>query len=100
ELDDRTVADIVATALAHARQNEVVTVKINPADAAVVKKHRARLDPGGRVRFIDFSPDPRVKRGGCVIVPGTGTIGGQLSTQLRVLERALLARAGARSKSR
>jgi type III secretion protein L len=100
ELDDRTVADIVATALAHARQNEVVTVKINPADAAVVKKHRARLDPGGRVRFIDFSPDPRVKRGGCLIVTETGTIDAQLSTQLRVLERALLARAGARSKQR
>jgi len=98
ELDDRTVADIVATALAHARQNELVTVKINPADVAVVKKHRARMEPGGRVRFIDFSPDPRVKRGGCLIVTETGTIDAQLSTQLRVLERALLARAGAPPK--
>jgi type III secretion protein L len=94
ENSDATTADIVATALREARQNERVTVRVNPGDFPAIKKYRARLEPGGRVRFLDFAPDRRVERGGCQIVTETGAIDAQLSTQLRVLERALLARAG------
>jgi len=94
ETSDATTADIVATALREARHNERVTVRINPGDFPTIKKYRARLDPGGRARFLDFAPDPRVERGGCQIVTETGAIDAQLSVQLRVLEKALLARAG------
>src|SRR5262245_34666645 len=90
---DSTVVDIVGTALRHARESEVVTVKINPSDAATLQKYRKRLEPQGRVRYMDFSPDPAVKPGGCLIVTETGTVDAQLETQLRVIERALLARA-------
>jgi type III secretion protein L len=93
ETTDATAADIVATALREARHNERVTVRVNPADLPTIKKFRGRLDPGGRIRLLDFAPDPRVERGGCQIVTETGVIDAQLSTQLRVLEKALLARA-------
>ena len=91
--DDSSIADIVATALRQAKHSEMVTVRVNPSDMVTIEKFRARLEPGGRMRFIDFTPDPRVKSGGCVIVTDTGTIDAQLHTQLGVLERALLARA-------
>jgi type III secretion protein L len=93
ERDPATLADIVASALRHARQNEALTVRLNPADLPAVEAHRARLDPAGRARFLDLVADPRVGPGGCVIESESGTVDARLETQLRVLERALLARA-------
>lgn len=91
--DDATLAEIVAAALRNARQHEMLTVRVNPADLHAVQAHRARLDPTGRARFLDLVPDPRVAHGGCVIESESGTIDAQLDVQLGVLERALLARA-------
>ena len=42
---------------------------------------------------MNFIADPHIARGGCIIQSEAGTIDAQLGTQLRVLERALLARA-------
>lgn len=97
ERDDAALADIVSAALRHARQQESLTVRVNPADLPRVQAHRERLDPSGRARFIDLVADPRVGHGGCVIEGESGTVDARLDTQLRVLERALLARAAARS---
>lgn len=93
ERDDAALADLVSAALRHARQQEALTVRVNPADLPRVREHRDRLDPSGRARFIDLVPDPRVGRGGCIIEGESGTVDARLDTQLRVLERALLARA-------
>jgi type III secretion protein L len=95
ERDDAALADIVSAALRHARQQESLTVRVNPADLPRVQAHRERLDPSGRARFIDLVADPRVGHGGCVIEGESGTVDARLDTQLRVLERALLARANA-----
>lgn len=91
--DDETIARIVGSALRHARQSEAVTVRVNPAALPVIENYREQFDTSGRIRFLDFVPDPRVNQGGCVIVTDTGTIDAQLDTQLRILERALLQRA-------
>lgn len=93
ERDEAALADMVATALRNARQHEMLTLRINPADLPAVQAHRQRLDPAGRARFLDLVADPRVAHGGCIIESESGTIDAQLNTQLRVLERALLARA-------
>ena len=95
ERDDAALADIVSAALRHARQQESLTVRVNPADLPRVQAHRERLDPSGRARFIDLVADPRVGHGGCIIEGESGTVDARLDTQLRVLERALLARATA-----
>ena len=93
ERDPAALADIVSAALRHARRDESLTVRVNPSDMAWVEAHRARLDPAGRAHSLDVVADPRVGRGGCVIESESGTVDAQLDTQLRVLERALLARA-------
>ena len=91
--DRGTLADIVANALRNVRRNELVTLRVNPADTATVESFRERLDPAGRARFLEIEADPRVATGGCVIESESGAIDAQLETQLRVLERALLRRA-------
>jgi type III secretion protein L len=88
-----TLADIVANALRNVRRNELVTVRINPADFGTAEGYRERLDPAGRARFLELVADPRVSSGGCVIETPSGAIDAQLDTQLRVIERALLMRA-------
>jgi type III secretion protein L len=90
--DQTTLTHIVSTALRNARQHEMLTVRINPADFALIQTQRDQLDPSGRARFLDLVADPRVAHGGCLIESESGTIDAQLDTQLRVLERALLAR--------
>jgi type III secretion protein L len=88
--DKKTVADIVATALQNARQQEKLTVRVNPADLPIIEKEIENLTRTGRIKFMDFIADPRVTEGGCLIESEVGTIDARLETQLRVLERALL----------
>lgn len=91
EKDNKAIVNIVATALVNARQQEKLTVRINPADVQVVEKEIENVTPSGKIRFLDFVADPRVSVGGCMIESEVGTIDARLETQLRILERALLA---------
>ena len=91
ERDDSALADMVSAALRHARQREMLVVRVNPNDLTIIQKHRDRLNLAARERFLDIIADPRVARGGCIIESESGTVDAQLETQLRVLERALLA---------
>jgi type III secretion protein L len=93
--DKAAIAEIVANALRHARRNEMITIRVNPGDLTSLEANREKLDPGGRAHFIDIVGDPRVSAGGCIIESESGAIDAQLETQLRVLERALLARTDA-----
>lgn len=95
QLNEATVADIVAAALRNVRQRETLVLRVNPADMPLVQSHRERLDPSGRARFLDLVADPRVARSGCVIEGPSGTVNAQLETQLAILERSLLTRAPA-----
>jgi type III secretion protein L len=89
EKDDKTIIEIISTALQNARQQEKLTVRVNPKDLPTIEKQTERF-ASGRIRFIDFVADPRVESTGCLIESEVGTIDARLETQLRVLERALL----------
>jgi type III secretion protein L len=89
EKDDQTIIEIISTALQNARQQEKLTVRVNPKDLPTIEKQAERF-ASGRIRFIDFVADPRVETSGCLIESEVGTIDARLETQLRVLERALL----------
>lgn len=91
--DPETVADTVAKALRNVRRNELISIHVNPAEAATVESCRQRLDPTGRARFLEVVADPSVAIGGCLIETESGAVDAKLETQLRVLERALLMRA-------
>ncbi|HEX8734233.1 MAG TPA: FliH/SctL family protein [Pyrinomonadaceae bacterium] len=91
ETDKKTVTEMVAAALQNARRQEKLTVRVNPSDLSLIEEEREKFLPSTRARFIDFVADPRVSSGGCLIESEVGTIDARLETQLRVLERALLA---------
>ena len=91
KLDEKTRGEIVLTALRQARQQEMMTVRVNASDLPLVEKMRERIDAFGRARFLDFIADQAVGEGGCLIESASGTIDARLETQLRVLEKALLA---------
>lgn len=99
EKDSRTVVNIVATALQNARQQEKLTVRVNPTNLALVEKEIENFASGGRTRFLDFIADPRVSVGGCLIESEVGTIDAQLETQFRILERVLLAQSEGENSS-
>lgn len=96
--DKTAVADIVATALQNARQQEKLTVRVNPSDLPTIEKEIENLSRSGRSQFMDFIADPRVSEGGCLIESEVGTIDARLETQLRVLERALLSQSEGEDK--
>ena len=91
ETDETVRGEIVMTALRQARQQELMIVRVNAADLPLVEKMRERIDAFGRARYLDFVADQTIKSGGCLIESASGTIDARLETQLRVLEKALLA---------
>ncbi|HEY8561476.1 MAG TPA: FliH/SctL family protein [Pyrinomonadaceae bacterium] len=97
EKDDQATVEIVSTALQNARQQEKLTVRVNPKDLPAIEKQTERF-ASGRIRFIDFVADPRVASSGCMIESEVGTIDARLETQLRVLERALLSQSEGEDK--
>ncbi len=88
--DKTAIAEMISTALQNARQQERITVRVNPTDLLLLQENIERFSTGGRTRFIDFVADPRVSTSGCIIESEVGTVDARLETQLRILERALL----------
>lgn len=90
--DETTRGEIVLNALRQARQQEMLTVRVNANDLPLVEQMRERIDAFGRAKHIDFIADQSVREGGCIIESQSGTIDARLETQLRILESSLLAR--------
>lgn len=91
--DETVRAEIVLNALRHARQREMLTVRVCAEDLPLLEQMREKITAFGRAQFIDFVADQAVAEGGCIIESASGTIDARLETQLRILENALLARA-------
>jgi type III secretion protein L len=90
--DESARTEIVSNALRHARQQEMLTVRVNNADLVQLEKLRESTNAFGRAQYIDFVADQAIAKGGCIIESASGTIDARLETQLRILEKALLAR--------
>ncbi|MGQ0505226.1 MAG: FliH/SctL family protein, partial [Myxococcaceae bacterium] len=86
------LVDIAATALENVRAVSAVTLRVNPRDAAILReKKKSLMELVGRVKDIAIKEDPDVPQTGCVIETDTGTFDAQLSTQLEMIQRVLLA---------
>ncbi len=99
EADETVRGEIVMTALRQARQQEMMTVRVNAADLPLIEKLRTRIDAFGRARYLDFVADQAIKEGGCLIESASGTIDARLETQLRVFEKVLLAQTAGESEN-
>lgn len=90
-----TIADIVTQAIQTVRNQTKITIRVNPDDMEnLVKGRELLLNRIGQSKIIDFQTDPKVQPGGCIIESEAGTVNAQLKTQLEVMEKMLLKRAG------
>jgi type III secretion protein L len=84
------VTQVVKSALAVARTQRSVVVRVHPADAEHV---RARVDeitkPYPNVSFLEVTPDPRLQPGGCILESEIGVIDASLEAQLQAIENSL-----------
>jgi type III secretion protein L len=89
-LDPGAVADLAAQAIAAARDRREVVLRVNPADAEVIRAAEGRLAavltraPGLQVR-----EDAAVERGGAIVETEAGRVDARVETQLAALARAL-----------
>ena len=91
EIDQREkILKIVQNALAVVRNQAKVTLRVCPDEAAYV---RSRVDdilkqyPG--IGYLDVSPDPRLKEGGCILETEMGVVDASVDVQLEAICRSL-----------
>ncbi|MEW6729824.1 MAG: FliH/SctL family protein [Acidobacteriota bacterium] len=90
-----TIADIVTQAIQTVRNQTKITIRVNPDDIEhLVKSREQLLNRVGQSKIIDFQSDAKVQPGGCIIESEAGVVNAQLKTQLEVMEKVLLKRAG------
>lgn len=83
------VLSIVKAALAKMKSREQVTIKVHPDDLTHVENNRdifAAMVEG--IKDLEITADPRVDRGGCLIVTNLGNTDARISTQLGAIELA------------
>jgi type III secretion system HrpE/YscL family protein len=93
ESDSAVVLHAAKQALRLVRNERRVTLKVNPADEAIVRDQAASLKVlGHEVGDLIIVANSAVEAGGCVVESDLGIIDGQLGTQLESIEMALLRR--------
>lgn len=88
-IDPNVVLENVRQALTRLVGREIVTVRVNPADAEILRKHREGTAASNDVEHLRIVEDQRVDRGGVVVETDAGTIDAKVATQLREARRAL-----------
>ncbi len=84
------VVGVVRNALNDARQQREIIVRVNPADADVLKQNERRLlEKLARANNVDVREDASIQRGGCIVMTELGTIDASLDRQLQAIESAL-----------
>ena len=84
------VKAVVEQALAGARRQEVVSLKVSSTDLNLLLEHEAGLQPGfARLRDIGLEADESVALGGCVVQLKGGHIDARIETQFRAFAQSL-----------
>ncbi len=90
KMDPKRVEAVVREALSQVQDASEVSIRINPDDLGLLRKHKSPLVQGsaemGPLRFV-ASPD--VTRGGCIVQTRFGLIDAQQETKLAQLRKAV-----------
>jgi type III secretion system HrpE/YscL family protein len=85
-----SIVAIVRNALADARQQREIIVRVNPQDVEALQKNKPRLlEVLARAQSIDIREDASVTRGGCIVVTELGTIDASFERQMDALQSAI-----------
>lgn len=89
------VVAVARQAISRASVRETLTVRVNPADAEVIRSHRPDLMTSAEgIRTLEVAEDPRVMPGGCVIETATGTVEARIERQIDEITKALSGNGG------
>lgn len=88
-VEPNTVLENVRSVLTRLVSREVVTLRVHPADLAVMREHRDTLVASNDVERLRVIEDQRVDRGGVVLETESGTLDAKIGTQLREARKAL-----------
>lgn len=91
EMDDRErVVQVVRSALAVARNQRNVLVRVHPSEAESVRSQIQRItSPYPGVRFLEVTPDARLQPGACVLESEVGVVDAGIDVQLAAIEKSL-----------
>jgi flagellar biosynthesis/type III secretory pathway protein FliH len=91
EMDEAVVLEIVHGALAHLADKQRVTIRVNPADAEILRSHGSEwAEASGAGSTVEIVEDVRIKRGGCLVEGESGSVEAQLDRQIDMIEKALV----------
>jgi flagellar assembly protein FliH len=88
-LDPEAILGVVKAALEKLEGREVDRVRVNPANADIVRKHVERLGHGQRLEVV---ADARLDRGAVVFETARGNLDVSVDTQLEEIQRGLVDR--------
>ena len=89
-LQPSTIVEMMRAHLQRFRQNSVLTVRVHPEDAPILRDEESYLlDASPGVAEIQFVEDRRVSRGGAVFELPGGALDARISTQVSVVSKRL-----------
>lgn len=90
KLDEWTVINIVNQALQPIKDQQKITIFVNPEDLKKLEiKKNSILSILSKAKDIEIRANDEIKLGGCIIETEAGKIDAQLQTQLKTIEKAL-----------
>jgi len=91
--NEDALGDVVIKAIRGIRHEKRIQIRVHPDDLDRIRSQKERIENEvGTGKEIEFREDRSISAGGCIVETDLGIIDARLDTQLRVLEKALLAR--------
>ena len=91
ELSDKVILKIVSEIIQSVGRDETeIMIKTNAHDVQIVKENLPEIYPYHEKTKINVIADEEVERGSCIVETRNGIIDAKFSTQLQILEKALV----------
>ncbi len=91
QLNDDTVITQIKDAIGKVLGVENVTVNINPQDEELLNLHKSEIiNKFDALKELNIQSNEKIEQGGCKIESQLGNVDARLSTQLKIIEDALL----------
>lgn len=90
-IDEEIIITLVRVALKRVSDQTLITVRLNPMDYSVVKRHQSVGNAADILNEgIRLAEDPLISRGGCVIETESGLVDARIEEQFREIEKGFL----------
>ena len=86
--DKDIVVHIVRESLEQVADKSRITILVNPDDLENIQTHRRELmDADRNIEELEFTADPRIEPGECIVETRTGSVDGRINSQIAEIGR-------------